>query len=102
MRDPTLLTATMTVEAMSSTKKAVISANSPQHTVNTRPQTSSCAGVPMRSPIQGLTKSFSVVADRLLMTESSEDMAAASKATTAKPITPTGNSRPKSAGSAIL
>jgi hypothetical protein len=34
-----------------------------------------------------------VVADKLLITESSDDMAAASSATTASPTTPTGNSR---------
>ena len=100
--DPILLTATSTVDAMSSTKNAVMSANIPQATVSALPHRSSCAGVSIRSPIQGLIKSFRVVADRLLITESSDDMAAASKATTARPTRPTGSSRVSKAGSAIL
>ena len=102
MSEPTLFTATITVDAISSTKKAVTSANIPQNTVSVLPHQSSCAGVAIRSFIAGFTKSFKVVADKLLITESSDDMAAASSATTANPTTPTGNSRKKRTGSAML
>ena len=102
IRDPNLLTATNTVLAISSTKKASTIANTPHTPVSALLQIISTRSEPIAAQPQRLMKSYIVTADRLLITESSDDIAAASTPTMAIPFKPSGNSMRNSSGKAML